>query len=102
MTEPGLIAPTGGVEADVLETVAAMITDVIGEEYLLGQSIGMQTSFTDDLQLESIEFVTLAEKLQERYGEHVDFIGWISEKEMDEIIAMRVGDLVGYIASCLS
>ena len=68
----------------------------------LDAPIGPSTSFNEDLELESIEFVALAEKLQQRYGERVDFIGWFSGKPLDVILALRVGDLVEYIDRCLS
>jgi acyl carrier protein len=59
----------------------------------------METSFGSDLELESIEFVALAEKLQARY-EKVDFVRWLSEKELEEIIELKVGDVVTYIDTC--
>ena len=61
--------------------------------------ITMDTSFGSDLELESIEFVALAEKLQARY-EKVDFVRWLSEKELEEIIELKVGDVVTYIDTC--
>jgi len=51
-----------------------------------------------DLEIESIELVALGEQLQERYA-HVDFAGWLSTMEVDEIIAMTVGDLVDHITT---
>jgi acyl carrier protein len=78
-----------------------MLRDVIGEEWVNEAPIGMQTSFATDLELESIEIVALSEKLQERYGDRVDFVGWLSGMEIDEIISLRVGQLVEFIASCL-
>ena len=30
----------------------------------------------------------------------IDFVGWISAKELDEIIGLTVGQLVEFIASC--
>lgn len=83
-----------------LQVLAGMLQEVIGEDWDLEQPIGAETSFTDDLELESIEFVALAEKLHERYGKEVDFVSWLSEKELDEIIALRVGDVVEYIDRC--
>lgn len=79
--------------------VRALLTDLIGPENLLGQPIEMDTSFDADLEMESIEFVLLTERLQERYGEDVDFIAWLSTKEFEEIVALTVGDLVTYIAA---
>ena len=87
---------------DILRRVERAIVAVAGDEILLAGPIGMQTSFNADLELESIEFVALAEKLQEEYGVNVDFVGWISKKELDDIIALTVGELVEFIASCRS
>ncbi len=89
-------------QADVLQTVSGLIFQVIGEDFVLDEPIAMDTSFSDDLELESIEFVALAEKLQQHYGAGVDFVGWISKKELDQIIALTVGELVEFIASCRS
>ncbi len=87
---------------DILATVEKLIVEVAGDEILVVGPITMATSFNGDLELESIEFVALAEKLQQHYGASVDFVGWISRKELDQIIALTVGELVEVIASCRS
>jgi len=84
----------------VLRTVERLVMEVAGDELLLTGPITMETSFNGDLELESIEFVALAEKLQQHYGAGVDFVGWISTKELDQIIALTVGELVEFIVSC--
>ena len=84
----------------ILTTVQAALVEVVGDEMLIAGPITMTTSFNADLELESIEFVALAEKLQHHYG--IDFVGWISGKELDQIIALTVGELVEFIASCRS
>lgn len=88
--------------AQALEEVRAALIEVIGEDYLLDFPIGMDTTFDADLQLESVEFVALAERLAERYGEKVDFISWIADLELDALIHLRVGQLVEFVARCLS
>ena len=87
---------------EVLATVRQLIVEVAGEDIALLTPIEMTTSFNGDLELESIEFVALAEKLQLHYGTKVDFVGWISTKELDQIIALTVGELVEFILSCRS
>ena len=87
---------------EILRTVEKLVCEVAGEEILIAGPLTMQTTFNGDLELESIEFVALAEKLQEHYGQSVDFVGWISSKELDQIIALTVGELVEFIASCRS
>ncbi len=88
-------------DAEILTTVSKLIEEVVGAEYSLGLEIDMDTSFQGDLELESLEFVELAEKLIETYGEHVDFAGWLATMDVDEIIAMTVGELVAYIHTSL-
>lgn len=87
---------------EILKTVERLVVEVAGDEILLAGPLTMETTFNGDLELESIEFVALAEKLQDHYGAAVDFVGWISKKELDQIIALTVGELVELIASCRS
>jgi acyl carrier protein len=84
-------------EAAVLEVVRALIGGIIGEQYLLDLTIDLETSFEDDLEMESIEFVKLGAKLTEYYGGNVDFAGFLADLDLDEIIGMRVGTVVGYV-----
>ncbi|WP_019875504.1 phosphopantetheine-binding protein [Sporichthya polymorpha] len=89
-------------EAEVLDVVRRLITETIGEEYLLDLEIGLDTSFEDDLEMESIEFVKFGAKLTEHYGGDVDFAGFLADKDLDEIIEMRVGTVVEYVLSVRS
>ncbi|RMG19384.1 MAG: acyl carrier protein [Deltaproteobacteria bacterium] len=88
--------------AEITEKLTALIREVVGEDFAEEVSIGPETSFSEDLELESIEFVQLAELMQREWGDRVDFVGWISEKEIDEIIGLTVGDVVEFIATCHS
>ena len=81
----------------VLSLVTRLIREVIGDDGGLGPPITMETSFNEDLELESIEFVALAEKLQTHYGKRVDFAGWLSTMELQEILSLKVGQLVDHI-----
>lgn len=85
---------------EILASVQASLVEIAGDEILIAGPLTPETSFNTDLELESIEFVALAEKLQQRFGENVDFVGWISGKELDQIIGLTVGELVEFIASC--
>ena len=86
---------------EILKAVEQALVEIAGDEILIAGPISLSTSFNGDLELESIEFVALAEKLQQRFGERVDFVGWISGKELDQIIQLSVGELVEFIRSCL-
>jgi acyl carrier protein len=86
----------------ILTEVREMLTEIIGAEYALSLDIAMETSFSEDLELESLEFVRLAAKLSEHYGQRVDFVAFLMDKEMHEIIALDVGAVVQHIEQCLA
>jgi len=83
--------------SDVLDEVVRILTEVVGEDFLLDVEITPDTTFSDDLALESIELVALAEKLQDRYGGRVNFVSFIGGMDIDDIMAITVGQLVGYV-----
>ncbi len=103
MTSPGIAdLQTDPAEEKILEQVATLLREVIGEEYVLDLQITLETSFNEDLELESIEFVTLADRLTATYGTRVDFVGFLSEKDVDQVINMKVGEVVDYISTSLA
>ena len=85
-------------ESDImLDEVVQLLIEVVGEDFLLDIEITRDTTFSDDLALESIEFVALAERLQQRYGGRVDFAAFVADMDITEIMTMKVGTLVAYI-----
>ncbi|MEU7554994.1 acyl carrier protein [Streptomyces sp. NPDC044571] len=82
---------------DILAEITGMLVEIVGDEFLLAEEVTMKTTFNEDLALESIEFVALAELLHQRYGAEVDLMGFLAEKDMDAILAMSVGELVTHI-----
>ncbi|MHC0433412.1 acyl carrier protein [Streptomyces sp. O3] len=81
--------------------IAEMISTVLGDSVLDTADIGMDTRLGDDLELESIDLVTLAGLLAEWYGPGVNLADYLAGLELDEIIALTVGDLVTYVADAL-
>jgi acyl carrier protein len=84
---------------DILDVVAADIRAVVGEEWAEDVEISLDTSFVDELEIESVEMVALSERLQDRYGESIDLAAWLAGKEMDALITLRVRDLVEHLAA---
>lgn len=80
-----------------LEALAELLQDVLADDWDPSTVVQMDTSFADDLELESIEFVVLAERIQERFGADIDFVTWISGMDLDGIIGLTVGEVVGFI-----
>ena len=94
---------TGPLPIDaVLGEISGMLRGILDEYGLDDAEIGMETTFHDDLDLESIDLVALGGQLQERYGSAVNFAEFIAGLELEEIIALTVGRLVRYVATALS
>ena len=89
-------------EDAILSCVRRHLGDVIGDPELLFTDITMETKFGSDLELESIEFVALASHLTTEFGDRVNFVEFLSMKDVDEIVSLTVGDLVRYVAICLN
>ena len=75
---------------------------VIGDPELLHTDITIDTTFGGDLELESIEFVALADRLRTEFGERVNFVAFLAKKQVDDMVSLTVGDVVRYVASCLA
>ncbi|MGW7005093.1 phosphopantetheine-binding protein [Streptomyces sp. NPDC054933] len=88
-------------EHEVLGEITGMLAALLDGYDLAPGEITMESRFTDDLELESIDLVTLAEQLQERWGEQVNFAEFIADMELDEIIRLTVGRLVAYVVDRL-
>jgi acyl carrier protein len=91
-------------EVSVLAQLGEMLRALL-EEYGLDEEdtgeITMDTTFHDDLELESVDLVALSGQLREHYGDRVNFATFIAERDLEEIIALTVGELVRYIVASL-
>ncbi len=83
--------------ARVLRDVTEILAGVVGEEWVEETPITYATTFSRDLEVESIELVVLFEKLRERYGEGMDFPEWLTGMDMEAVMNLTVGDLVDFI-----
>ncbi|GGV85845.1 acyl carrier protein [Streptomyces gelaticus] len=89
-------------ESTVLGEVTGMLQEVLGEYGFTDAEITMGTRFHDDLELESIDLVTLSTALREHYGDAVNLAAFIADRGLEEIIALTVGDLVHHVVASLS
>ncbi|MBE8517891.1 acyl carrier protein [Amycolatopsis sp. H6(2020)] len=95
------IETTAANEVTVLAQLSEMLRELLEEYGLDDAEITMDTTFHDDLELESVDLVALSGQLREHYGERVNFATFIAERDLDEIIALTVGELVRYIVASL-
>ncbi|PTU33010.1 hypothetical protein [Stenotrophobium rhamnosiphilum] len=87
---------------DVLAVVIQQIRSTVNEDWIEDFEIGPETRFNDDLELESIEFVKIADAIQNHFGNQLGIISWLSGKSIHELIGLSVGDLTGFITSALA
>jgi acyl carrier protein len=86
-------------EDTVLAEITGMLRDVLEDYDVSDIEVTMATRFHDDLEMESIDLVALGSRLSERYGEWVNFAEFIAGLELEEIIDLTVGRLVGYVVA---
>ncbi|BCJ53955.1 acyl carrier protein [Actinoplanes sp. NBRC 14428] len=84
----------------ILADVSSMLRTVLGD-FGDDAEVTMDTTFRDDLGMESIDVVSLAGRLQARYGNAVNFALFASGLDVESVGELRVGQLVDYIADSL-
>ncbi|WP_045877837.1 phosphopantetheine-binding protein [Pseudofrankia sp. DC12] len=87
--------------SSVLAETNSLINEIVRKYGSPPVQVTMDTLFHADLELESIDLVTLGVMLAGRYGDQVSMAEFLAEKELGEVIALRVGELVDYVVSRL-
>ena len=83
----------------VFTRVVALVEQIAGDAEVLGFAITNETTFHEDLRLESIDLVALAGMLEESFGPEVNLAAHLAELELDDVIALTVGEIVDYVSS---
>lgn len=84
--------------AALLGEIVAMLRDVTGEDEQWSRRIDETSRLEDDLRMESVELAELDTLMRNRYGDRVDLRRFLSELDLDALIALRVGDLMALVA----
>lgn len=82
---------------EIFELLKNFITEVLGEDVADELDITENSTFTKDLEMDSIEIVALAEKVRNHYNDDMDFNGWIATLDMDQLINLRIIDIINFI-----
>ncbi|HEY0917177.1 MAG TPA: hypothetical protein VGE22_20025 [Solimonas sp.] len=86
---------------DIQALVIGKIRSTINEDWIQDFEIEGETRFNTDLEIESIEFVKIADAIQAHYGTQLDIVGWLSGKSIHELIGLSVGELAAFIAGAV-
>ncbi|MBB5637333.1 acyl carrier protein [Pedobacter cryoconitis] len=87
---------------EIFDLMKQFITEVIGEEFVEEMDITPKSSFTKDLEMDSIEIVSFSEKIKAHFGEQIDFTGWLSAMDLDQLINLNLEMIINYIHECQS
>lgn len=85
-------------KVDLTSDLIQMLSEVIGADVVEELDVNMDSSFTKDLEMDSIEIVAFAEKVKAKYGDDIDFVSWLSGMDLDQVIALKFGDVINFIA----
>ncbi|MCS3869294.1 acyl carrier protein [Chryseobacterium ginsenosidimutans] len=85
---------------ELFTLLKGFITEVIGEEFVEEMDITPESSFTKDLEMDSIEIVSFSEKIKAHFGEQIDFTGWLSSMDLDQLIDLDLSMIINYIYEC--
>lgn len=84
----------------IFADVDAMLRAVLGD-FATDLEITPDSTFRDDLGMESLDVVSLAGRLQARYGDAVNFARFVAGLDVSSMAELRVGQLVDHIAASL-
>ena len=87
---------------EIFDLMKQFITEVIGEEFVEEMDITPKSSFTKDLEMDSIEIVSFSEKIKTHFGEQIDFTGWLPAMDLDQLINLNLEMIINYIHECQS
>jgi acyl carrier protein len=85
---------------EIFAVLKIFITEVIGEEFVEDMDITRESSFTKDLEMDSIEIVSFSEKVKAHFGDNIDFTGWLSGMDLDQLINLKLDDIIKHIETC--
>jgi acyl carrier protein len=101
MSTAGSVTRSDPLYDSVRTTVETAIRDVVGDLYYEECEVGLASTFAEDIQLESMEVMEIAERLIEEYEGRVDFVAWFAGMELDDLIELTVGSVVDFIVASL-
>jgi hypothetical protein len=94
----GTIArPIGLASQQLLAELAGMLATVTGEDDRWAAAISRSSRLEGDLRLESIELAAFAGLLTAGYGDRVDLAAFLAGLDLDQLIALTVGELIDYL-----
>jgi acyl carrier protein len=89
-------------EQRLLAEITEILLKATGEDAQWGAILTTSSRLEGELGLDSLEVAALGDLLRDAYGERVDLPAFLAGLDIDQIIALTVGDLIGYVATALA
>ena len=87
---------------EIFIVLKQFIGEVIGQEFADELEIKPSSSFTKDLEMDSIEIVAFSEKVKKQFGQQINYAGWLSGMDIDQLIGLTINDIITFIRECHS
>jgi acyl carrier protein len=104
-TRHGAVGSTEASRGELFESVQRKVVDtiidVVGQEFYEECEVGLDSTFAEDIELESMEMMEIAERLMLTYEGRVDFVAWFADMELEEIIELTLGGLIEFIVTSI-
>lgn len=85
-----------------LSLVVVGIVDQLIREKVSGRSavkLTSQTLLTRELDMESIDFVLLVERLANEFGSYLRFADWLATLDYSEFATLRIADIANFVGA---
>ncbi|MDR2587094.1 MAG: acyl carrier protein [Coriobacteriales bacterium] len=89
---PQRIEP-GSIAAQIVD----IVIEIIGEDAASFLVFTKESSFINDLEMDSIQVIRLSKRVNELYGDQVDLIGWLSKRPVNELLTLTIGDVSSFV-----
>lgn len=86
---------------EVYKTVVDTIIAVVGQEFYEESEIGLDSTFAEDVELESTEVLEIGENLIETYEGKVDFVAWFADMDLEDLIELSLRDFINFIVASI-
>jgi len=82
----------------IFDQIKEIISETIGPDVMEELNITKESTFSKDLEMDSIEFVAFIDKVNNHYGKTIDFPGWLFSMDLDKLINLSIESLIVFIS----
>ena len=86
-------------EDGLVRRIAELLQGVVGEDAAWLDAVGPATRVDGELLVEEHELAAWNVSLRHHYGDGVDLVGHVAGLDIDQIIALTVGDVAAHVAA---